>query len=106
MTRRPRRPAQSVGRATSWRHPGFWSTTGAGAPANHPSRSAPWRTFRLPRTESGAMTTTHIDQLDTIEALNARWVHQMREQGMEPQVRPEDVPSLWERALQAQGRAA
>ena len=43
------------------------------------------------------MTTTPIDQLDTIEALNARWLQQLREHGMEPRVRPEDVPSLWER---------
>ena len=52
------------------------------------------------------MTTTHIEQLDTIKALNARWVTKMREHGMEPQVRPEDVPTLWERVQQWRERAA
>ena len=52
------------------------------------------------------MITTHIDQLDTIEALNARWLQQLREHGMEPQVRPEDVPTLWERVQQCRERAA
>ena len=56
------------------------------------------------------MTTTHIDQLDTIEALNARWVTKMREHGMEPRVRPQDVVGVWERAqqwaLDRRGRAA
>ena len=51
------------------------------------------------------MTTTPSDQLETIEALNARWLRQLRERGMEPRVRPEDVPSLWERALQCREAA-